>query len=73
MTLCELVVDLAAIVMTCFLYFTFVLRPMKTRGYPPPSIQIEWCTNPVHQATKFCAVTPGIFRSPVLNVLRVTL
>jgi hypothetical protein len=75
-TLCELVFDLAAIVMTYFLYFTFVLRPMKTGCYPPPSIQIQWCTNPMHQVTvetKFFAVTPGIFSSPVLNVLCVTL
>jgi len=49
---------------------------MKTGRYPTPSIQSQWCTNPMHQvtaATKFCAVTPGIFRSLVLNVLCVTL
>ena len=75
MTFCELVLVLA-VVMTYFLYFTLVLRPMKTGPYPVPSIQTQWCTNPMYQvtvATKFCVVAPGIFRSPVLNLLRVVL
>jgi hypothetical protein len=76
MTFCELVLVLAVVVMTYFLYSTLALRPMKTGRYPAPSIQIQWCKNPMCQvtvATQLCAVAPGIFRSPGLNFLRVTL